>query len=76
MTLTTPIPLAADVTVPATTEDERARRTAKVERLNTASARRVIDPDVDVLGSVGDGEVLPRHLLSITDLGLDLTDEQ
>lgn len=76
MTLTAPIPLAADVTVPATTEDERARRTAKVERLNTASARRVIDPDVDVLGSVGDGEVLPRHLLSITDLGLDLTDEQ
>jgi hypothetical protein len=77
MTLTAPNPVATEVVDPITADrDDRSRRTAKVERLNTASNRRVIDPDVDVVGQVGDGEVLPRHLLSITDLDLDLTDEQ
>jgi hypothetical protein len=27
----------------------------RVERLNRASAKRVIDPDVELLGNVGDG---------------------
>lgn len=54
----------------------RDRRTARVERLNTASARRVIEPDVDVAGEVGEGAVLPRHLVSVAGLDLDLTDEQ
>lgn len=48
----------------------------RVERLNRTSARRVIDPDVDVVGSVGDGQLLPDELLSIAGLGLDLTAEQ
>lgn len=52
---------------------------ARVERLNTASARRVIDPDVDVPGrprTLAEGPVLPPELLSVHGLGLDLTDEQ
>jgi hypothetical protein len=50
--------------------------TAKVERLNTASARRVIEPDRDVAGSIGDGQLLPDELLSIAGLDLDLSAEQ
>lgn len=61
---------------PGQPDEARQGRTARIDRLNTASARRVIDPDVDVLGSVGDGEVMPRHLLSVAGLDLDLTDEQ
>lgn len=48
----------------------------KVQRLSTASARRVIEPDDDVAGGVGDGQVLPDELLSVAGLGLDLTPEQ
>lgn len=56
--------------VSAAAPDER------IERLSTASLRRVIEPDVDVTGSVGPGMILPRELLSVADLDLDLTDEQ
>ena len=48
----------------------------RVERLNRASAKRVIDPDVDLLGNVGDGQLIPDELLSVHGLGLDLTPEQ
>ncbi len=53
-----------------TTTDER------VERLNTVSARRVLEPD-DVLpwGSLGEGRVLDDELLSVRDLGLPLAEE-
>lgn len=47
-----------------------------VERLSAASSRRVIEPDVDVVGTVADGMVVPRELLSVADLDLDLSDEQ
>ncbi|HET7653749.1 MAG TPA: diiron oxygenase [Acidimicrobiales bacterium] len=51
----------------------------RIERLTTASARRVIEPDVDVPGGVGDGQVLPDELLSIAglpDVLAGLTPEQ
>lgn len=48
----------------------------KVERLTNAAARRVIEPDTDVAGSIGEGQLLPDELLSIAGLGLDLTDEE
>lgn len=48
----------------------------RVERLNTASTKRVIDPDKDLPGRVADGQVLPDELLSVAGLGLDLTAEQ
>ena len=49
---------------------------ARIERLNVASARRVIEPDVELAGEVGDGQVLPDELLSVAGLDLDLTREQ
>lgn len=36
---------------------------ARVEKLNTASLARVIEPDVDLPGRLGDGKVLPDDLL-------------
>ncbi len=48
----------------------------RVRKLSTASERRIIDPDRDLPGRLGDGQLLPDDLLSIADLGLDLTPEQ
>ncbi|MGH9093976.1 MAG: diiron oxygenase [Acidimicrobiales bacterium] len=50
--------------------------TARISRLNSASVRRVIEPDVDVQGDFTQDQVVPDELLSIADLGLDLTPEQ
>lgn len=75
MTITAPLSTTTTPTAQAD-DDGRERRTAKVERLNTASARKVIDPDVDIVGSVGDGQVASMQMLSINGLDLDLTDEQ
>ncbi|QXC59631.1 diiron oxygenase [Aquihabitans sp. G128] len=48
----------------------------RVERLNRISVKRVIEPDADLPGSVGDGQLLPDELLSVHGLGLPLTAEQ
>jgi hypothetical protein len=51
----------------------------RIERLSSTSARRYVDPDVDVPGSPrppSEGPVLPPDLLSVHGLGLSLTDEQ
>ncbi|HVF31512.1 MAG TPA: diiron oxygenase [Acidimicrobiales bacterium] len=48
----------------------------RIERLNTASARRVINPDTELAGALGPGQVLPDELLSTAGLDLDLTPEQ
>src|ERR1035441_4535362 len=40
----------------------------RIERLSTASLNRILEPDVDVPGEVGDGQVLPDALLSIAGL--------
>jgi hypothetical protein len=48
----------------------------RIDRLTAASLRRVIEPEVEVTGSVGSGMVLAKELLSVADLDLDLTDEQ
>jgi hypothetical protein len=50
--------------------------TTRIARLNAASLRRVIEPDADVPGHIGDGAVVPRELMAVADLDLDLTDEQ
>jgi len=50
--------------------------TTKIRRLSTASAKRVIEPDVEVPGHVGPGQILPDELLSTAGLGLDLTADQ
>lgn len=50
--------------------------TRRVDRLNTASLRKVIEPDTDVVGAVGPGQVFATELSVTADLDLDLTDEQ
>jgi hypothetical protein len=47
-----------------------------VTRLSRASAKRVIDPDRDMPGSLGDGQLIPDELLTVAGLDLDLTPEQ
>ena len=56
----------------------QATATRRVEKLNNASLARIIDPDKDLPGALGDGAVLPADLLLPT-AGLDdgaLTPEQ
>ncbi len=48
----------------------------KVVRLSAAAGRRVVEPDEEVKGSLGAGQVLPDELLSVSGLGLRLTPDQ
>jgi predicted metal-dependent hydrolase len=61
---------------PQTTTEPGTANETRIERLTAASLRRIIEPEVEVRGSVGPGMVLPKELLSVADLDLDLTDEQ
>jgi hypothetical protein len=45
----------------------------RIDRLSNASLKRIIEPDVDVPGEVGSGQLLPDELLSVAGLDLDLT---
>ncbi len=40
----------------------------RIERLSNASLRRILEPDIDVPGLVGEGQVLPDELLTLHDL--------
>jgi hypothetical protein len=67
----------------ANTEGEASRPAASVDqrinRLSTASLKRIIEPDVDVAGEIGDGQVLPDEIVSLSnvpELFAQLTDEQ
>ena len=58
---------------PASSVDQR------INRLSTASLKRIIEPDVDVPGEIGDGQVLPDEILSLSnvpELFEGLSDEQ
>jgi len=61
---TTMDPTAAPAAAPT------AARTVgqRIERLSTASLNRILDPDVDVPGEVGPGQVLPDELISLANL--------
>jgi hypothetical protein len=48
----------------------------RIDRLSTLSAKRVIEPDDEVTGSVGGGQLLADELLSVRDLGLELSPDQ
>ncbi len=48
----------------------------RIDHLNAAAARRIIEPDVDLPGALGPGRVLPDELLSIHGLDLDLDEAQ
>jgi hypothetical protein len=48
----------------------------KIERLSSLSLKRVIEPDAELPGAIGPGQVLPDELLSVAGLDLDLTADQ
>ena len=51
----------------------------RIERLSTASLKRIVEPDTDVPGAVGDGQVLPDELITLAnvpELFDRLTEEQ
>ena len=50
--------------------------TERIQRLNSVSEKRVVNPDTDLIGSLRDGQILPDELLSIAGLDLDLSAEQ
>jgi hypothetical protein len=59
--------------VTATRSAGELDNSARVERLSNASSRRVIEPDVDVVGRLTKPQVLPDELLSIAGLDVGLT---
>jgi hypothetical protein len=77
-------PTATPTTTPAQAPDtgtDKAPRPVdqRIERLSTASLKRIVEPDTEVPGAVGDGQVLPDELLTLANLPElfdKLTDEQ
>jgi hypothetical protein len=63
-----------DVTEP--TRTKRARADERIQRLSAVSLNHIVEPETQVTGSVGPDPILPRELLSVADLTLDLTDDQ
>lgn len=49
---------------------------SRIERLSTASASRVVEPDLELTGELGPGPVIAPDLLSVDGLDLALTAEQ
>jgi hypothetical protein len=63
--------MATTTTAPTTNQ--------RIERLSTASLKRILDPDLDVPGEVGPGQVLPDELITLShvpELFASLTPEQ
>ena len=66
-------------TATKTPTEESAKVDQRIERLSTASLKRILEPDVDVPGEVGNGQLLPDELISLShvpELYAQLTDEQ
>jgi hypothetical protein len=59
-----------------TDRDTKPANDTMIGRLSAASARRVIEPDADVPGHVGPGQVLPDELLSVAGIDIELSVEQ
>src|SRR5437588_6761165 len=55
---------------------EHTEHTARVERLNAASLRRIVEPDDEVTGTLTKDQILPDELLSVADLNLQLSPAQ
>jgi P-aminobenzoate N-oxygenase AurF len=60
----------------ATTATPEKDHGARIEQLNRASLRRVIEPDEEVTGSLTKEQVIPDDLLSVDGLDLEITPEQ
>lgn len=68
-----------DTTTTLTSDRSATPVDQRIERLSTASLKRIIEPDTDVPGEIGDGQVLPDELVSLSnvpELFARLTDEQ
>src|SRR3984957_13752889 len=69
-----------DTTMTTTTSGPVAQKVdQRIERLSTASLKRIVEPDTDVPGAIGHGQVLPDELLTLStvpELFDRLTDEQ
>ncbi|MGH9098532.1 MAG: diiron oxygenase [Acidimicrobiales bacterium] len=77
MTTTETHPVDDRAITEITTDGDAAHAiTRRVDRLNTASGRKVIEPDTDVAGALGPGQVFATELSVSADLDLGLTDEQ
>jgi hypothetical protein len=59
-----------------TAETKTTNVEERIERLSTVSLKHVIEPDAEVPGEVGPGQVVPDELLSVAGLDLDLTPEE
>ena len=63
-----------DIMAPTSTTDTTAAPAPaktpeqRIERLSTASLKRIIDPDLDLPGQVGDGQVLPDEILTLSNV--------
>jgi P-aminobenzoate N-oxygenase AurF len=64
------------MTATTTRTAPRKDSTARIEQLNRASLRRVIEPDEEVTGSLTKQQVIADDLLSVRGLDVDLTPEQ
>jgi hypothetical protein len=62
------------ISAPERTPDSRPEK--RIARLSDVSAKRVIEPDEEVLGDFGAGQLIPDDLLLTAGLDLDLTPEQ
>jgi len=72
-----PVPATTEAPAGAQTDQPpRAGIEQKVVRLSAAAGRRVVEPDEEIQGSIGAGQLLPDELLSVSGLGLQLTAEQ
>lgn len=76
-------PMSANATIVPPSGARAADPTAfeaadtKVERLNTASMKRVLEPEeMFDWSSLGDGQIIPDELLSTTPLGVELSPDE
>jgi len=60
-----PLEATSGPSAPDTTADSVD---ARIERLSAASLTRIVEPDLNVPGSVGDGQILPDELLTLWDV--------
>ena len=47
-----------------------------IERLSRVSALRVIEPEIDLVGELGEGRLIADELISVAGIDVELTDEQ
>jgi P-aminobenzoate N-oxygenase AurF len=62
--------------VPTLSPDNTPEIEQRVLRLSAAAGRHIVEPDTEVAGSIGDGQVIPDEMLTVAGLGIRLSPEQ